>query len=204
LLLCNLVFYFYTFMSCTTSACVGCGSSKDLFDFDDELNSLSLLIVDAKRNWSIPLDDVESEKWDQVLNEIGLRLSFKNAQSLHPLVDVYNQFGAKTFLNLSENLLLMKIVGKLVCWAYMFCESDSKKFVEKVLAGDKELINYVNQQAEFFECFSENGKVGRAIHKQPPEIKVFESNGLYNSYYWIWLSCCTLFLFAIIGLLVKQ
>jgi len=189
-------------MSCTTSACVGCGSGTSSTLIAD-IKELHILIADAKRSWSIPLDEVESNKWDQVLNEIGLRISFENAQALLPLVDVYNQFGTKIFLNLCENLLLMQLVGKLICWAYCFCESDSKRFVEKVLAGEKEMVNYVNQQAEFFECFSENGKVGRAIHRSEQEVEVLMNTLAVSSpYNWHWiLLCCMLILFVMVGVL---
>jgi len=92
-----------------------------------------------------------------------MRLSEKNAPAIQPLVDIYTQFGAKTFLNIAEILYSMRLTGKLISWAYLFCKSDPKTFVEKITERDSQLIEYVNTEADFFECFRENGKVGRAI-----------------------------------------
>jgi len=76
----------------------------------------------------------------------------------------------------------------LVCWSYTFCGSDTKKFVQMIMMdGNSAMIDYINEQADFFECFSENGKVARAIYKNHNMIKSKQTFNKQTHSIFLWI-----------------
>jgi len=78
------------------------------------------------------------------------------------LLAIFHTFGGAVFLDFALRSVQLSLFGELQCWAFQYTESDPHVLLDKVRKADPELIDYVNQQAEFFECFPGHAKVGRA------------------------------------------
>lgn len=92
-----------------------------------------------------------------------MRMAHFNAQSLKPLLAYFQKNGGKNYLDFCLFLLDLNMVGPLLSWAFQFCKENIDEFEAKVLSRDRELIEHVNQQADFYSSFSENEPVGRII-----------------------------------------
>lgn len=77
------------------------------------------------------------------------------------MVEIYDELGGKAFLEAARRCCEMNVIGLLVCWAHQF-SGDMKQFLTNLESSDLEMIRYVNEQAQFYECFSGNPKVERA------------------------------------------
>eukprot|EP01117_Protostelium_nocturnum_P012944 TRINITY_DN4798_c0_g1_i1.p1 TRINITY_DN4798_c0_g1~~TRINITY_DN4798_c0_g1_i1.p1 ORF type:complete len:223 (+),score=69.67 TRINITY_DN4798_c0_g1_i1:44-712(+) len=139
--------------ACKSGGSGGCGEGE---------TSLEEMIERASKNWSMPIQEEDAHKWDFIFNDIGMGMSGGNAQDLKPLASIYNKKGPKEFLTACQDLLRCNIKGHLISWAFQFVNQDEELFLQKVKEADSSLINYINKEADFFECFSSNPKVGRA------------------------------------------
>jgi hypothetical protein len=66
------------------------------------------------------------------------------------------------FLEICSLLIEMHIIGLLLSWAWVFSQENTQMFLDKVVANDEKMIAFVNEKADFYECFAENAKTGRA------------------------------------------
>eukprot|EP01126_Amoeba_proteus_P029721 TRINITY_DN2934_c0_g1_i4.p1 TRINITY_DN2934_c0_g1~~TRINITY_DN2934_c0_g1_i4.p1 ORF type:complete len:158 (-),score=30.44 TRINITY_DN2934_c0_g1_i4:78-551(-) len=97
-----------------------------------------------------------TKQWDLVFNEIGINLAKKNAQSVKPLLAVFEECGPKLFLDLCLVLVSSNITGPRIWWSFEYCGEDSIVFVRKVTDRDPDLIDYIEKQAKLYMCFPGN------------------------------------------------
>jgi hypothetical protein len=163
-------------MSCGASAgCSSCscgagasGSAGEGRDADHERSELEELIREAQRSWSVPLDEASARSWDVTLQSIASELAGGNAQSMKPLLAVCVELGEKAFLEACSQAVELGLTGVLLCWAFEFAHAEPREFLERLRRGDADMIDYVNAQAVFYECFPNNPKVGRAKTRASP------------------------------------
>jgi len=148
-------------MSC--SSCSSCGPVSAKGKISKDYLELQELILDSQMNWSIPLDELEEEKWDLRFNDIGMRLSNNNIQSLKPLLEIFDEFGPKKFLEVSHQLCMLQMTGNLICWGFLYSQQNLQIFLKNIENQDVNMINYVNKEASIFQMFKGNPKIGRAI-----------------------------------------
>lgn len=96
-----------------------------------------------------------------------MELAQFNAQSVKPLLAVFDELGPTVFLEVAERCAELNIVGPLLCWAFQHSDENSGTFRAKVLSADMQFFDQVNREAAFYECFPGNPKVGRII---PPPL----------------------------------
>lgn len=87
------------------------------------------------------------------VQEIGVNLAKKNAQSTKPLLTVFSEQGPRAFLQLAQQLLLLELEGKLIWWAFEFCLEDPTEFVKQINNRNPTLLRYAHQQANIYSCF---------------------------------------------------
>jgi hypothetical protein len=172
-------------MSCGTS-CGSCGdeaSDATAAPVTPTASSsradLERRVLDAQKTWSIPLSDESRDKWDIIFNDIGMELSGGYADSLRPLVGVFDLFDAQAYLAVARACCAAvardnddddengydndddgivgdepMLMGKQLAWAFVHCEGDVARFRDAVLAADADMLAYVADYARFDACFA--------------------------------------------------
>lgn len=121
------------------------------------------------------------QQWEELFMTLSNVLANDNVYSLRPLLDMVDVHGIEGFLPFSLTLLDYSLTGHLLAWAYEYADEDidllAQLLQETVSEGTGQmntnpdpsgstsltgLIDYVNKQADYYECFPGNEKVGRA------------------------------------------
>ena len=99
---------------------------------------------------------------------------------------MFDEKGPKLFLQFCKWLVDMRLVGLQVCWAFEFCQENVQDLFRLVELDDRKLIDFVNEKADLYECFTGNPKLSRAFprgegndsERRPEPEKLVEQQGL--------------------------
>jgi len=132
-------------------------------ELNDEIShsTLMLIVGECMKNWSVPLHEKDQQDWDRIANFVGMNLAGYNAQAVKPLIEIYNSFGPKIFFDLAFELCTLSLTKHLICWAFCYCNNDVTLFIGNIKSKDRAMIEYVNQQAELWECYHPRMKLNR-------------------------------------------
>eukprot|EP01091_Cochliopodium_minus_P020741 TRINITY_DN9162_c0_g1_i1.p1 TRINITY_DN9162_c0_g1~~TRINITY_DN9162_c0_g1_i1.p1 ORF type:complete len:155 (-),score=38.33 TRINITY_DN9162_c0_g1_i1:58-522(-) len=87
-----------------------------------------------------------------------MEISGKNVNSLKPLVEIFEKQGNKEYLLIIKRLSEINLIGLSIYWAYQFSDHNMLIFKQKIMDGDQKMIDFINQQADYHQCFAGNQK----------------------------------------------
>ncbi|KAF9361127.1 GTP-binding protein of the rab/ypt [Mortierella sp. NVP85] len=98
--------------------------------------------------------DADKEREEHVFNGLISILASHQFTAQTYLALAYKQLGPRDFLQLAHSLAHHGFWGRLITWAFVFAEEDSRKLQGLVDQQDAQLFQHVNDEAEMFEVFN--------------------------------------------------
>jgi len=131
------------------------------------------------------VDEEQAAEFSVLFNDIGVTLAGGNAQAVKPLLALFDECGPSSFLDASLVFISLDCTGLLLAWAFEYAQeephillrllqqqthkqssAEEKRQQDEQEDGEVELslsglVEYVNRQAAFYECFPGHQRVAR-------------------------------------------
>lgn len=121
--------------------------SKEYRQFLKAARTCALVLSDQAK-------DTDKGKEEHVFNGLISTLASHQFTAQTYLALAYKQLGPRDFLQLAQSLAHHGFWGRLITWAFVFAEEDSRKLQGLVDQQDAQLFQHVNDEAEMFEVFN--------------------------------------------------
>lgn len=118
-------------------------------------DDLEKLIGFGLDKWRKEAHITAREYWDEYLSLVGIQIAESNYANMKPLMHILDKFGPIDYLTLCNKLLVFKLKGHSIAWAWKYCKEDVDIFHKQMINGfDEELLVYIEEQKALFDALT--------------------------------------------------